>query len=443
MFLILNSQVVICAKEIRQERPIAAKRDALQLVTEPFTSGELPLVQEDVMEVCNGVLLAQLVRNDPLGYLIIQQLKWQPWMFGLICLLLAFGITFLLAWWDGLAFRGEHVKDRIVFLRDPLVYWYKVFLIPTAGYLMVSIYSRISQPNICFENHGIKIELPMLVKRLTVPILRNTDVVSLIAVVVVLLVLFPTIRRMWSPADVTERWHIYWWAWERPLKLSALWNNLFLYPLMFYFAAQVCFRIFLFSWTMIHTFKPLHIVVMYFHLSDGLGGFKPIGDILLNNYFFLFLAGLCIPVNLIILRNVYNEPLITNSTVVLLITIYLVIAIFSFLAPIYYIHRPMVTIKRTNMDQMENIARKVRAALNKDKEIAANRNITDKELISLVREFKTYEGLKDVYDEVKKARTWPINFAGLLKSIFMTIIPCFLNLLAVSDKAVAAWRYFR
>ncbi len=386
----------------------------------------------------NHTSLADLFKDEPLGFLIIRKLRWQPWMFSLVSLFLAFGVTLLLAWWDGLAFPGEAVKDRIVFLKDPLVYWYKVFLIPISAYLMISIYSRISKSHIYFKNLAVNIELPKAVKRLTTPIIRNIDAITLIALLIVLLILFPTIRRMWFPGDVTDRWHIYWWAWSKPIKLSALWNNLFLYPLMFYFAVQVCFRIFLFSWTMIRTFRVSDKIVMHFHFSDGFGGFKPIGNILLTNYFFLFLTGLSIPINLIIFRSVYKEPLLTDPTVVLLIVIYLVIVIFSFLAPLYYIHRPMAAAKKNELSRMEEIAEKIRAELDQDKKMAAERDLTDKELGTLHRRFETYQSFKNFYDEVKKTKSWPIDGAGLLKSLLMTIIPCVLNLISLSEKVARA-----
>lgn len=385
----------------------------------------------------NDNTLASLFENDPLGFLVIEKLHWKAWHFSLLCLFLAFGVTFFLSWLDGTVSFDPALKDRIVFLKDPLVYWYKVILIPLAAYLMISIYSEntgdTTKLRECFKNQEIDIKLPRLCKKLTARIIGKIDLITIISILLVLVILFPTIRRIWSPVDVSNIWHRYWWAWGKNFKLSALWNNLFLYPLMFYFAFQVCFRIFLFSWTVIHSFRPLDKLMMHFHFSDGFGGFKPIGKTLLTHYFFLFLTGVSIPINLIIFRSVYKESLITNPTVLLLIILYLIIAVFSFILPIYYIHRPMAEAKKNELSKMKTIAKNLREGLNRDK-IALEKNLTNEELKTLHQKFETYQSFENVYREVKKTKTWPVDWKGIFHSILMTIIPSLLNLFSLSEK---------
>ena len=273
--------------------------------------------------------------NDPIFFIVE---KLTPLKAGLYALFLSFIATFILALWDKVAFSKEKL---ICYLKDPMVYWFKLFIVPLGAFLAVSIYKE----SLKFKE--IKVS-SLIVKTATFPLFWKIDLTTLASISVSILILIPTIKRLINPVDVSEKWYLFWWSWSKPLRLSALWNNFVIYPLLFYFTSQVCFRIFLSSLSINSFFENIGFIENFSFIEN-------IGHFLFKGYFFLFLVGLSIPINVIFFQAIYKKPLLKTPLVIFLILIYLAISFYTFFFPLIKIHNLMSKTKESKIQELNQM----------------------------------------------------------------------------------------
>ncbi len=351
--------------------------------------------------------------NDPIFFIVE---KLTPLKAGLYALFLSFIVTFILALWDKVAFSKEKL---ICYLKDPMVYWYKLFMVPLGAFLAVSIYNE----SLKFEE--IKVS-SLIVKTATSPLFWKIDLTTLASISVSILILIPTIKRLINPVDVSEKWYLFWWSWSKPLRLSALWNNFVIYPLLFYFTSQVCFRIFLSSLSINSFFENIGFIENFSFIEN-------IGHFLFKGYFFLFLVGLSIPINVIFFQAIYKKPLLKTPLVIFLILIYLAISFYTFFFPLMKIHNLMLKTKESKIQELNQILR------NQYLKITRNNIISEKDALK--------EGIKllsayIVLNRVEKMKTWPIDVKKFLSSLFMIIIPCILNITSLFEISIKIFNKF-
>ena len=113
--------------------------------------------------------------NDPIFFIVE---KLTPLKAGLYALFLSFIVTFILALWDKVAFSKEKL---ICYLKDPLVYWYKLFMIPLGTFLAVSIYKE----SLKFKE--IKVS-SLIVKTATSPLFWKIDLTTLASIFISILI---------------------------------------------------------------------------------------------------------------------------------------------------------------------------------------------------------------------------------------------------------------
>jgi len=355
--------------------------------------------------------------NDPIFFIVE---KLTPLKAGLYALFLSFIVTFILALWDKVAFSKEKL---ICYLKDPLVYWYKLFMIPLGTFLAVSIYEEIHNESLKFEE--IKVS-SLIVKTATSSLFWKIDLTTLASISVSILILIPTVKRLINPVDVSEKWYLFWWSWSKPLRLSALWNNFVIYPLLFYFTSQVCFRIFLSSLSINSFFENIGFIENFSFIEN-------IGHLLFKGYFFLFLVGLSIPINVIFFQAIYKKPLLKTPLVIFLILIYLAISFYTFFFPLMKIHNLMLKTKESKIQELNQILR------NQYLKIIQENIISEKDALK--------EGIKllsayIVLNRVEKMKTWPIDVKKFLSSLFMIIIPCILNITSLFEISIKIFNKF-
>jgi len=283
-------------------------------------------------------------------------------------------------------------------------------MVPLGAFLAVSIYKK----SLKFEE--IKVS-SWIVKTATSPLFWKIDLTTLASILVSILIFIPTIKRLINPVDVSEKWYLFWWSWSKPLRLSALWNNFVIYPLLFYFTSQVCFRIFLSSLSINSFFKKTKLIENFSFIEN-------IGHFLFKGYVFLFLVGLSIPINVIFFQAIYKKPLLKTPLVIFLILIYLAISFYTFFFPLIKIHNLMSKTKESKIQELNQMLK------NQYLKIIQDNIISEKDALK--------EGIKllSAYIElnrVEKMKTYPINFKKFLSSFFMVIIPCILNIISLFE----------